>query len=249
MQAATGSGFGHEWVPGEAAELLEAASYLAGSDPLDEEHEMLVVSHPGLNPELDGLREDLLHTYNAASLDDLPPEVGLKPYLDPGSADYPIRAFAERWGLTPGQVAALAGLNPGLIVRSGRSRDRPGAGVVVRETPTTFIVQIPRPVTGARKEAVRAWLQEPQAAGRPEAARGIEGRRRLDQHEALIEALPWFDRWNAGEEPAQIWRSLLDEDPDLDFDALVTRLARIWESLRAISPTGLSPYRPSKQPA
>ena len=54
-----------------------------------------------------------------------------------------------------------------------------------------------------------------------EAKRRREGPAGLDlastRTRAPIQALPWFERWNAGDEPAKIWRELHDDGLELDF--------------------------------
>lgn len=235
-------------LPDEVAAALEGESVLrAEPDIHDEDHIAFALHHPALMKELDSLVEDLVDAYNAATIIDIPDEAIDTAWADPEHAPYPVRQLAHRWGLSPAQVMALAlggdGYVKGLL-REGWWR------VSVKETPTAYVIRIPRPITPGRKEAVQRWLKQRQSADQPEQARGVAGKKRYDRQPALLEALPWFERWNQEEErPAVIWRSLRTEHPKLTFEVFIAQLIRAWERMREISPEGVRPDRPSKAPA
>jgi hypothetical protein len=115
------------------------------------------------------------------------------------------------------------------------------------ETPTDYTIRIPRPLTPDRAAAVQRWLKVKRKQDGPiEEAWGQAGKSRYDESAALIEALPWFDRWNDGEEPMAIWKDIHKERSKLNDQAFLGQLIRVWERMQSLSPEGVRPGRPSK---
>lgn len=214
-------------------------------DELQREHLELLLNHPWFAAELEALREDLEES------------VGIRAAVyrsihRPEEAPYPVRKFSEQWGLAAGTAATLAlvGLEDaeGASVLAAESH-----AILIWETPTAITIRVPRPITPERQTAILNFLkQKRKEQGPVEVAWGTAGKKRLESSPALEEALPWFRRWNSGEEPTTIWRDIqrtskAEVAREISIDAFVTQLARLWERMRAISPEGIRPDRPSKR--
>lgn len=239
--------------PPEGLESLfdGAAVLLVHSDAQQEQHLQVLRHHPGFGEAVRLLQEDL----DAVGID-FTSGAHEVAQVQPDLAPYPVRRFAEDWGLSPAASAALALIGfdrfrevvdgtHDVITWQAVTADK--QEVMTWETSTSYTIRIPRPLTKARRDAVTKWLAAKRRQdGSVEQAWGLAGKKRQDLNPALIEALPWFDRWQNGEEPAEIWRSLLDEHPKLDFDSFVAQLTRVWDQMRSLQEEGVRPDRPSR---
>lgn len=211
-------------------------------DPLENEQWALLQAHPGFRAALTALREDLEAAYGETLREQLIDDLAAEPL----SAPYPLQAASQEWGLAPFILLGLALDSSDEWMEYFRDRAN---GILIRETPGEFTVRIPRPLTPAKREALQAWLKDAPREGLFERAYNSAGRRRQDRSPGLLEALPWFQRWNSGEAPAAIWREVSRKDRRLTFPQFHAQLVRIWQRLRAISPQGIRPDRPSRKAA
>lgn len=226
-------------------QVYDLSMLVMGRDELQQAHLRLLLHHPGFRAALAALTEDLEATVGAE-------EAAAISTYTPEQAPYPVVRFAEEWGLAPGTAAKLASV--GL-----ENAERPDVlaldahAILIWETPSAITVRVPRPITPDRQEAILNFLkQKRKEQGPVEIAWGTAGKKRLEPSPALEEALPWFRRWNSGKEPTTIWRDIQRTSKagvarEISIDAFVTQLARLWERMRAISPEGIRPDRPSKR--
>lgn len=225
---------------GENAKLpeLRDVEIIEIDDPVAEQHWELLQHHPGFQAALVGLREEFEYVYGEPNASDFLDDL----VANPQSAPYPLLKAAEEWGLSP--IVLL-----GLVLETSSewiAHFRPQAnGIFIWETPGEFMIRVPRPITPEKRRQLDSWLKNA-PGGQLERAHDLIGKQRHDQSPALIYALPWFERWNVGEEPAEIWRDVRDEQTALPFETFHRQLVRVWERMRALSPAGVRENRPSR---
>jgi hypothetical protein len=227
---------------GENAKLpeLRDVEVIEIEDPVAEQHWLLLQHHPGFQAALVGLREELDYVYREPSPADFLDDI----VANPQSAPYPLLKAAEEWGLSPIDLL-------GLVFETSdewSEHFRPQAnGIFIWETPGEFVIRVPRPITPEKRQQLDSWLKNA-PDGQLERAHDLIGKQRHDLSPALIEALPWFERWNAGETLPTIWHDVRKGDKP-SWDAFHGQVVRAWERMRSLSPTGIRENRPSRAPA
>lgn len=227
----------------ELAVILDGVTQAAvEEDDHEFEHLEFLRHHPGFQDALDRLREDLSEGGVEWS-----PALIAAARADPEAMAYPARQFAEKWGVTVAAVYYLA------LTRFSSVETE---WLAVRSTPLEYVVRIPRPLSPARRKALMEWLKAEKDPGPAEHSWDKVGKRRYDLSREALAVLPWFDRWNAGEEPAAIYRSLPEvvrlKPPGgqgVGFEIFLARLVSAWERMVKISPSGIRNERPSKEAA
>ncbi len=204
-------------------------------DAFELEHIEFVRHHPAFPDALDRLREDLRLGANVEWSRDLIRAA----IADPDSMDYPARRFAQEWGLTVAAVYYLA-LNQRASVET--------EWLATRATPLEYVIRVPRPLTPARRQALIDWAKSEKEPGTAEQVWSKAGKRRWDESPRTVAAIPWFERWNAGEAPAVIFREVNAKE-GIDFETFHSALVSVWKRMRAISADGVREERPSKAPA
>ncbi len=108
------------------------------------------------------------------------------------------------------------------------------------------MLRIPRPLTSARREAVKRWLIETRSwPWLRESTDGSKWQSQSDAHVApeAVARLDWYERWQAGERPAEIAESLPagvgGRSVRISEETVRTTLQRIHEQLKRISSDGL----------
>jgi hypothetical protein len=238
--------------PEDLAETLAQAKRLrVEADSELDEYLAFVLGHPAFPDSFERFCEDLEHAMPEWSR-----ALIWSALADPDSAPLPARRFAEEWTVSPAQALLLAHesrYSEFEVTRfdevSGEfvAVDIPGEanGVSVYETAAEFVIRIPRPVTSGRRAVVEEWLKTGVSDGVAEEVWGSSGKARFIPSPSLVEAIPWFTRWNAGEEPAKIWGELVEARSTLSADAFRKQLERVWERMREIHPGGVRDDRPS----
>jgi hypothetical protein len=215
-----------------------------GRDARQQEHLNFLAHHPGFQQAIPQLAEDLEDTVGARDAKYLSEAT-------PEDVPYPLVKFAEEWGLTVSLAATLASARRE-NVDSEMARAADAHAIVIWQTPTAITIRIPRPIISSKVEAVKRFLGRKSMRGVDgpvEKAWNLASGSRTGRSKALEAALPWFDRWNAdkNQEPAAIWREVLESQPKLTHANFVAQLTRVWERMRVISPEGIREDRPSKR--
>lgn len=146
-----------------------------------------------------------------------------------------IVSAAAKWQITEPDLRAY--------IEDRDELDSFGDKIFVALRPTEFVVHIPRPLTSARREAVKRWMTDTHRWPHlHEWSDGAEWHEEQHAHLApdLVARLEWYDRWQAGERPRDILESLpveiAGETPE---EVIRNALQRIHQQLERISPEGL----------
>ncbi|MFN8113177.1 MAG: hypothetical protein U0R51_08250 [Solirubrobacterales bacterium] len=202
-------------------------------DEHEREHLAFVQHHPAFPEALEGLRGD----YKLGGVEEASPHLIEAAIADPrASANAPAREFAKDWGITTAAALYLALQDPVSVDTDY---------LAVEVTELEYVVHIPRPLTPARRNAICKWVKSENRPGPAEEAWGKAGKQRWDPSPRASAAIAWFQRWNAGEEPAQIYRDVSKEAP-VAFETFHSSLVSAWKRMKAISPDKVREERPSK---
>jgi hypothetical protein len=207
-----------------------------------EQHWQLLKYHPGFQTTLVGLREELDYVHGEPSASDFLDAI----VANPQSAPYPLLKAAEEWGLSPIDLLGLVFETSDEWIEHFRPQAN---GIFIWETPGEFIIRVPRPITPEKRQQLDAWLKSA-PKGQLERAHDLLTRQRYpkDVSPALIEALPWFERWNAGEKLPAIWHDV-GKGGKPSWDAFHGQVVSAWERMRSLSPREVREDRPSRAPA
>lgn len=239
-------------IGGTTAKDMKTGQVRLVNDQLEEQHWALVANHPEFRDDVQILREEK----EMAFPDHLFGELWVAVLDDPEFFWPPLHEYSQKWGVPAALLAAIAEslleldeIDPAVIRSYRRSSNSP----VVTETEAEIVIRIPRPVTTAKQQEIKEYLRWVSTGSPREVLWGQAGRVREDPSPVLVEAVPWFVRWNdQGHEPAEIWRDLTDPHgpgprQNLTFDQVHNRIVRVWERMRVLSPTGVREDRPSKR--
>jgi hypothetical protein len=233
---------------------------LTMDDSFEDEHWQFVVNHPSFQSGLHALAEDLagavIDPIDDAGLRlDLMDDESIKKVLtDPDSAEYPLLIFSQQWGIPPSAAIMFAAMSIEKIQElrpEAISKFRQEAhGIVVAESDAEFVIRIPRPFTAAKRERLEEWIKDAPQDGPHEVAWARTGKKRHDPAHRLVDAIPWFRRWNDEKvEPAEIWRDLTrpggEHSPGmLPFDNFYAGIIGVWKRMNLLSTDGIRSERP-----
>lgn len=236
--------------PADLAGLLGATEIIhVGSDDFDDEYLRLLWAHPGFRKARKELRLEFAELEEGGIfLDESDRDNARK---GPADAPYPLREFAEKWGVSP--AAAY------VFTRASDENHDPGDGneyfehfrreansVIVWEDENGFTLYIPRPLTPQKQARVRAWMARPKS-GHLEHLWSRGDLVKWTPKRGDPSALAWFERWQyAKEEPMTIANRLIEEGEHVDPETLVKSLTSIWKRMQAISEDGLRQPPPSR---
>ena len=241
---------------------LEGAEILTFDDPFEDEHWQFVVNHPAFLSGLHALAEDLAGAVidpidNAGLRLDLMDDESIKKVLtDPDSAEYPLLIFSQQWGIPPSAAIMFAAMPIEKIQElrpEAISEFRQEAhGIVVAESDAEFVIRIPRPFTAAKRERLDEWIKNAPKDGPREIAWARDKKKRHDLSPALVEAIPWFRRWDDEKiEPAEIWRDLTASGSGhspalLKFDNVYAGILGVWKRMKLLSTDNIRTERPKR---
>ena len=169
---------------------------------------------------------------------------------DPAGAPLPVRRFAEEWGVTPALVLSLlVDTESGAMQQLAEGLTTRSDDIQIWDTSTSITLRIPKPVSKARHQAAVHALTDAQFGDGPmEEVWGVSGSERRDLQPALQRALPWFIRWNGGEELTKIYIEA-STTPGLDCgmteSAFIKRIKRLRDLMKGLSSNGIRDDSPS----
>src|SRR5262245_57297416 len=183
--------------PADLADLLGATEVIeVEGDDLDDEYLTLLWAHPGFQKARQELRAEFaeLEKEGGIFLGESDQEAARK---DVAAAAYPLRKFAERWGVSPAAAYTLARTADEDYGTDDEdtyfTRVRLEANaVIIWEEEAGYTIYVPRPLTEPRLAATRNWTKGKRKPGRLEKLWGLAGKSRWQQNKVHTEALPWF---------------------------------------------------------
>lgn len=215
----------------ETQDWKSGAFIWTDADPHDDEHLALLNAHPRFHFELERLREDL-DQLPSAPRTAIGGTVIRAARADPYDVPYPLAAFSRKWGLAPVDAAAMVAMQP-----ENRVFARERSLIYVEEREYDYVLRIPRPITPARRETLKRFLALARQRRGPMEDALLGTRNRTSLSPALLDALPYFKRWNNGESIASIYDSIEGTAGRAPSeDQIRKRVARLRERLIELSP-------------
>jgi hypothetical protein len=206
------------WMEGDGAEHVAVRTpdevevgESVALDPEVEEHLELVAHHPGFARQIEALRGGPRN-------------------------DADVLRAAHQWRLTTIALRKFLDATDEDIVLNAVDDM-----VWVEVRPTAYVLEIPRPLTKAKREAVSEWLKAERGwLSVEERKRGRTRAKKSSLSGRLLEGLGWFDRWFDGETITQIWESLPSVHGQAPAEHDVRNaLQAVYRRMSEISPEGL----------